>query len=62
MSVGWGILETQQKYRPAHRKCVVLCASLTASRAADVGSRRGPSGDEKQFRLVQCTVPHPIVI
>jgi len=51
-----------QKNGPAHRKCVVLCASLTASRAAHVGSRRGPSGDEKQFRFVQCIVPHPMVI
>jgi hypothetical protein len=41
---------------------VVLCASFTAKRAADVGSRRGPSGEEKQFRFVQCTVPQPIVI
>lgn len=41
------------RFRPAQRKCVVLCASLTARRAADVGSSRGPSGDEKQLRFVQ---------
>mmetsp|Transcript_23573 Transcript_23573/g.54206 ORF Transcript_23573/g.54206 Transcript_23573/m.54206 type:complete len:242 (-) Transcript_23573:3-728(-) len=38
---------------PAQRKCVVDCASFTASIAAHVGSRRGPSNAEKQFLLVQ---------